>query len=42
MGLFRRDKTSDRLNQLETFVESEWRPAQQENAQASATAESVT
>lgn len=28
MGLFRRDKTSDRLNQLETFVESEWRPAQ--------------
>jgi len=37
MGLFRRDKTSDRLNQLETFVESEWRPAQ-DNDSATSTA----
>lgn len=37
MGLFRRDKTSDRLNQLETFVESEWHPAQ-DNESATSTA----
>ncbi len=26
MGLFGRDQTSDRLDQLETFIDSEWRP----------------
>jgi tight adherence protein B len=28
MGLFRRDKTSKRLEELDTFVESEWQPAE--------------
>lgn len=27
MGLFRRDKTSERLDELNTFIESEWQPA---------------
>lgn len=40
MGLFRRDKTSDRLNQLETFVESEWRPAQDNDSATSQAKES--
>jgi tight adherence protein B len=32
MGLFRRDKTSERLDELNTFIESEWQPATSDSA----------
>jgi tight adherence protein B len=35
MGLFRRDKTSERLDELNTFIESEWQPATSDTAAAS-------
>jgi tight adherence protein B len=35
MGLFRRDKTSERLDELNTFIESEWQPATTDTAAAS-------
>ncbi|MBN1430132.1 MAG: type II secretion system F family protein [Anaerolineae bacterium] len=40
MGLFRRDKTSERLDELDTFIESEWKPAE-EDSQAAGRAEST-
>jgi tight adherence protein B len=40
MGLFRKDKTSERLDELNTFIESEWKPAADESA-ASSRAEST-
>jgi tight adherence protein B len=36
MGLFRKDKTEDRLEQLETFVQSEWRPAASDESSTAA------
>ncbi|MBN1311805.1 MAG: type II secretion system F family protein [Anaerolineae bacterium] len=35
MGLFRRDKTSERLDELDTFIESEWRPAEEDTQDTS-------
>ena len=35
MGLFRRDKTSERLGELDTFIESEWQPAAEDTKAAS-------